>query len=197
MRGNYVCIIIMNVKCMLESKKGEDLANFLNRKHWKHKVAGTKSELEQRRVFYVIQPNFEDPDIYKVGIASGDQGKKRLTDYSLLYGVKSLENPNKGAKIFLVLYNEYSPGTPISNTVIAQLEKKVKNELTDRGYKERGGEWFKVPIAELLATIRGFVRKGLYCPSSDSESEPESVYRMPTDSSDDDEPLNARIVRKK
>ena len=100
----------------------------------------------------MIQPNFEDQNIYKVGIASGDQGKKRLTDYSLLYGVKSLENPNKGAKIFLVLYNEYRPGTQISNTVIAQLEKKVKDELTERGYKERGNEGFKVPITELLAS---------------------------------------------
>ena len=185
----------------MESEEGEDLADFLQRKHYKHKVDRNKSELEHRRIFYVIQPNFEDRDIYKVGIAAGqDMAKKRLTDYSLAYGVKSDKNPYKGAKIFLVLYNEYRPGTQISKTVIAQLERKVKDELTKRGYKERGNEWFKVPITELLATIRGFVRKGLYCPSSDSESEPESVYRMPSDSSDDDEPLdarNARIVRKK
>ena len=185
-RGDYVCIIIMmhTIKCMLESRKGEDLGHFLNRKHWKHKVAGTKSELEQRRVFYVIQPNFEDPDIYKVGIASSDQGKKRLTDYSLSYGVKSDKNPYKGAKIFLVLYNEYHPGTQLSRTPIAQLERKVKDLLTQQGRKDRGNEWFNVPIATLLATIRGFLKTDLNCPSSESEG-------------DDDEPINARIVLKK
>ena len=170
MRGNYVCIIIMNtIKCMMESSDGEDLDVFLQRKHWKHKVDGNKSELEHRRIFYVIQPNFEDRDIYKVGIAAGEQGKKRLTDYLLAYGVKSEKNPHKGAKIFLVLYNEYHSRTQISKTPIAQLEKQVKEKLEEKGQKDRGNEWFNVPIAELLTTIHSFLRLKEDCPDPDDD----------------------------
>ena len=158
------------IKCMMESEEGEDLADFLQRKHYKHKVDMNKSELEHRRIFYVIQPNFEDRDIYKVGIAAGqDMAKKRLTDYSLAYGVKSEKNPDKGAKIFMVLYTKFEPRTQISKTMIRQLEAKVKRALIANGKKDRGSEWFKVPIAELLTTIHSFLRLKEDCPDPDDD----------------------------
>jgi hypothetical protein len=184
MRGNYLIIIIMNaIKCMIESREGEDLNHFLQRKHYKPIIEGGQSELHNRVIMYVIQPNFEDKDIYKVGVAAGqDLSKKRLTDYLLAYGVKSETNPLKGAKIFMVLYTKFEAKTQISKTMIRQLEAKVKRALIANGKKDRGNEWFNVPIAELLTTIRAFVRKDLYCSSSES---------------DDDELVYARFVRKK
>ena len=158
------------IKCMMESSDGEDLNVFLHRKHYKPIIEGGQSELHNRAIMYVIQPNFEDQNIYKVGIAAGqDMAKKRLTDYLLAYGVKSEKNPHKGAKIFLVLYNEYHSRTQISKTPIAQLEKQVKEKLEEKGQKDRGNEWFNVPIAELLTTIHSFLRLKEDCPDPDDD----------------------------
>lgn len=166
-----MCIIIMNtIKCMMESSDGEDLNVFLHRKHYKPIIEGGQSELHNRAIMYVIQPNFEDQNIYKVGIAAGqDMAKKRLTDYLLAYGVKSETNPNKGAKIFLVLYTKFEPRTQISRTMIRQLEARLKKELIANGKKDRGNEWFNVPIAELLTTIHSFLRLKEDCPDPDDD----------------------------
>ena len=45
------------------------------------------------------------------------------------------------------------------------LEKQVKEKLEEKGQKDRGSEWFKVPIAELLS----FLRLKEDCPDPDDD----------------------------
>jgi len=114
------------------------------------------NNLSGKRIFYVIKPNFEDKEIYKVGVASGN-AKKRIMDYILAYGVKTSENPHKGVKLYLLLLNNYHANTTKSKSAVEILEKKVKDKLTKEGKKDRGDEWFEVRLNELQGVISQYL----------------------------------------
>lgn len=113
------------------------------------------NNLSGKRIFYVIKPNFEDKEIYKVGVASGN-AKKRIMDYILAYGVKTSENPHKGVKLYLLLLNNYHADTTKSKSAVEILEKKIKDKLTKEGKKDRGKEWFEVSLNELRDLIQEY-----------------------------------------
>lgn len=113
------------------------------------------NNLSGKRIFYVIKPNFEDKDIYKIGVAS-DIAKKRMMDYILAYGVKTSENQYKGVKLYMLLFNNYHANTRKGKSAVEILEKKVKDKLTHGGKKDRGNEWFEVTLDELRGLIHQY-----------------------------------------
>ena len=114
------------------------------------------NNLSGKRIFYVIKPNFEDKDIYKIGVAS-DIAKKRIMDYILTYGVKTTENQHKGVKLYMLLFNNYHANTRKGKSAVEILEKKVKEKLTQDGKKDRGKEWFEVTLDELQGVINQYL----------------------------------------
>lgn len=105
-----------------------------------------KTQLENTRALYIIQPNLE-PNSIKMGISgTGDgNGIKRLKEHRQTFGKNHRSNPCTGAKILylgVTTYNKNAAPIEQKNTQVARIEASLKKKFSKYRRPDRGTELY-------------------------------------------------------
>jgi len=122
-----------------------------------------EDKLEDKRIFYVVQPNCLKETGYrkhfKIGMSNSP--KMRLTDYYNHYGKHNSNNKCSGVKVKLILStnkdDDKDADLTTPNYSVSKVEKKLKDYFKETGKVDRGTEWLLLGAD----TLRNNIQKAL------------------------------------